>query len=144
MYEQSSSSSRESMFTWPFSLVRIPSWKHPGLGSWEGSWHTPNNKYLLYKHHAWNFLHMNKWHSHGGWERLCGGMRPQGSRWYLVAPEAGSNVKVVKRGSSVPRLSVYLDPPQPSWTQRNAALQDRRGPEGWTADFYVCQRLLAP
>lgn len=108
----SNSSSRESMFVWPFSLLRIPSWKHSGLGSWDGSWQTPNNKYLLYKQHARQFLHMNTWHSHRGWERMRSSMRPRGSQWYPTAPEEGSDVKVINRFScteAVSKLSSYLN-----------------------------------
>ena len=65
---EQSSSSRESMFAWPFSLPEIPTWKHLGWGSWT----TPNNQWFSYKQHARNFLHMNTWHSHCGWDRSRG------------------------------------------------------------------------
>lgn len=44
---EQSSSSRESMFAWPFSLPEIPTWKHLGWGSWT----TPNNQWFSYKQH---------------------------------------------------------------------------------------------
>ena len=72
------SSSRVSMFAWPLTLQRIPRWKHSGLGSCGGSWQTPNDKRLLNKQHARQFLHMNTWHSHCGWEGTRGGRRASG------------------------------------------------------------------